>query len=370
MVMASSGPVTRVGIIGVGQIGQRHLDTYRTIPGANVVAICGRRESQVQEVAGRYGISRAYTDYRQLLDQQDIEAVDVCLHNQLHRPVTIAALQAGKHVYCEKPMAGTYADAAAMLETAKQTGRMLAIQLMSLFYEKNRAARLIIDQGWLGHIYHASSTGFRRRGRPFVDGYGTPDFVQKSKAAGGAVYDTGVYHIASMLHLLDNPTVERISGQIYQETEMDAARRAQSGYDVEEMGAGFIRLAGGLTLNIFEAWAAHLDQYPGSYLLGSLGGIRLDPFGFFRSLGDLDLTCSVSLADMTWRLKNVRGEGDTMDGPQQHWIAALQGRVTPIPTADLALNTMLISEGIYLSSRLGREVSAEEVRRMSPAQEG
>ncbi|HEY3344124.1 MAG TPA: Gfo/Idh/MocA family oxidoreductase [Anaerolineaceae bacterium] len=368
MTNTSSGPVTRLGIIGVGQIGQRHLDTYRTIPGAEVVAICGRRESQVQEVAGRYGILRAYTDYRQLLDQLDIEAVDVCLHNQLHRPVTIAALDAGKDVYCEKPMAGTYADAEAMLNASKRTGRRLAIQLMSLFYENNRAARLVIEQGWLGRIYHASSTGFRRRGRPFVDGYGTADFVQKKTAAGGAVYDTGVYHIASMLHLLDNPTVERISGQIYQETEMDPARRAQSGYDVEEMGTGLIRLAGGVSLNIFEAWAAHLDQYPGSYLLGSQGGIRLDPFGVFRSLGDLDLNCSVSLADMTWRLKNVRCEGDTMDGPQQHWIASLQGRAVPIPTAELALNTMLISEGIYLSSRLGREVSAEEVRHMSVAQ--
>jgi predicted dehydrogenase len=96
-------------------------------------------------------------------------------------------------------------------------------------------------------------------------------------------------------------------------------------------------------------------------ILGSQGGLRIDPFGYFRSVGDLDLDATASMDGFDWRLHTVRENGDAYDGPQQHWIAALQGRVPLMPTAACALTTMLISEGIYLSDRLGREVSAEEV---------
>jgi predicted dehydrogenase len=104
-----------------------------------------------------------------------------------------------------------------------------------------------------------------------------------------------------------------------------------------------------------------MDKFEGSMILGSQGGLRLDPFGFFRALGDLDLDASASMDGFEWRLHTVRENGDAYDGPQQHWIAAQQGRVPLMPTAACALTTMLISEGIYLSDRLGREVSAEEV---------
>ena len=93
--------------------------------------------------------------------------------------MTIAALKAGKHVYCEKPIAGSYADGLAMVETAKSLGRRLHIQIANLYSRESKAAKTIIDEGGLGHIYHARSMGFRRRGRPFVDGYATPAFVKR-----------------------------------------------------------------------------------------------------------------------------------------------------------------------------------------------
>jgi predicted dehydrogenase len=142
---------------------------------------------------------------------------------------------------------------------------------------------------------------------------------------------------------------------------MDARRQASSGYNVEELGLGLVRLADGLTMDIIEAWAVHMDGFEGSSVFGSEGGIRLDPFGFYRSLGDLDLDTTANLKGYAWRLHNVQANGDAYDGPQPHWIAALQGRVPLLPTAKIALNTMLISEGIYLSSQLGREVTADEV---------
>jgi predicted dehydrogenase len=355
----------QIGVIGVGQIGKHHLNNYAKIEGAQVIAIADINEAEANRVSGVYDIPNVYTDFRDLLARDDVEAVDVCLHNNFHMPMTVAALEAGKHVYCEKPMAGAYTDAEKMYRTAQELGRKLSIQLNTLYRKEAKAAKWLIDNDYLGKLYHGRSTGFRRRGRPFVDGYGSPAFVQKRNSGGGAMYDMGVYHIACMLYLLGNPEVLRVSGKTYQEVEMDAARRESSGFNVDELGLGFVRLQDGITMDIIEAWAIMLDGFEGSSVVGSKGGVRLNPFGYFYSAGDLDLDCTANLDGFMFRVHNVQGVGDEYDGAQQHWIAALQGRVELLPTAELALNTMLISEGIYLSEKLGREVTADEVRESS-----
>lgn len=138
-------------------------------------------------------------------------------------------------------------------------GRPLSIQLNTLFAKEVRAAKELIDAGTC-KLYHARTTGFRRRGRPFVDGYGTSNFVQKHISAGGALYDMGVYHIASMLYLIGNPAVELILGKTYQEMPMDAERQARGNYNVEELGLGFVRMAGNISLDIIEAWAVQAAE--------------------------------------------------------------------------------------------------------------
>ena len=358
----STSPV-RIGIIGCGQIAQHHFKQYAKLPAGDVkvVAAADVNEACARESAGKFGVEHVYTDFRKLLARDDIDAVDVCLHNNFHRPVTEAALRAGKHVYCEKPMAGSYADAAAMLETARQTGKKLSIQLSTLYEDETRAAKELIDAGELGELYFARSTGWRRRGRPYVDGYGTPTFVQKRNSAGGAMYDMGVYHISQVLYLLGNPPVTRVSGKTWQKTAMDAARRERSGYDVEELAAGFVRFANDMTLDLIEAWAIHLDPFEGSFVVGTKGGVRLQPFGFFKSVGNLDINATANLERANYRWTNVVGDHAHYVGSQPHWIAALLGRVPLLPTAELALNTMLISEAIYLSNARGAEVTAEEV---------
>jgi predicted dehydrogenase len=364
--MAPEYPTIRIGIIGTGQIGKHHIETYATkVKGVEVVAVCDVNIPEAERVAQQYKIPAIYADFREMLKREDIYAVDVALHNNLHRPVTETALQAGKHVYCEKPMAGSYIDALAMYEASLATGKYLSIQLRNLFENDYRAAKELIDAGKLGKIYHARSTGFRRRGRPYVDGYGSTNFVQKEISAGGALYDMGVYHIASMLYLLGNPEVLRITGKIYQETPIDPKRYESSGYNVEELGVGFVRLANNISLDIIESWAIHLDQFEGSVIVGSFGGLRLEPFGYFWNEGDISMSAMGDLADYAWRKGSIRENNDAYINSQQHWIAALQGRVPLLPTAELALKTMLISEGIYLSEKLGREVTAEEVKDQS-----
>jgi len=355
----------RLAIIGVGQIGKYHIENYVKIPGAEIVAIADISESELRQVAERYKITKTYANFRDVLKRDDIEAVDVCLHNNLHAPITIAALEAGKHVYCEKPMAGAYPDAKAMFAAAKKCGKKISIQLSTLFAKETKAAKRLIDDGKLGRIYHARSCGFRRRGRPFVDGYGTANFVKKELAAGGALYDMGVYHIAQMVYLMGQPTVERITGKVYQETEMDARRRQISKYNVEELGMGFVRFAGGVTMDVIESWAIHRGPFEGSSIVGSVGGVCLEPFSYHSTLSDMPVNATFELGEADWRWHQILDDQDAYDSPQQHWIAALQGRVPLLPTAELALQTMLISQGIYLSDQLGREVTAEEIEERS-----
>jgi predicted dehydrogenase len=355
----------RLGIIGVGQIGKLHLGKYAKIAGAEMVAAADVDETELKRVAQEFEIPHTYTDFRELLKRDDIVAVDVCLHNNLHSPVTVAALRAGKNVYCEKPMAGSYVDAVTMYEAARECDRKLSIQLATLFSKETKAAKRFIDEGKLGKVYHGRSTGFRRRGRPFVDGYGTASFVKKAVAAGGALYDMGVYHIAQMLYLLGWPEVNRISGKVYQETDMDPGRRESSGYDVEELGLGFVKFAGGITMDLIESWAIHLNAFEGSSVVGSKGGVRLSPFSFHAIEADIEMDATFDLDSWDWRWGQLRPNHDAYLSPQHHWIATLQGRVELLPTAELALQTMLISEGIYLSDRLEREVTAEEVLKSS-----
>ncbi len=351
----------RIGIIGCGQIAQQHMRTYKTVTGAEMVACCDLNEAAATASGAEYGIPNVYTDLHKMLERDDIDAVDVCLHNNFHMTATVAGLKAGKHVYCEKPMAGSYRDAATMLSTAKELGKHLHIQLSTLYSDETQAAKELIGLGELGEIYHARSTGHRRRGRPYVDGYGTPTFVQKRNSAGGALYDMGVYHISRMLYLLGNPNVDRVSGKTYQKLDMDAGRREISGYDVEELGLGFVRFEGDQTLDIIEAWAMSTGSMSGSCLLGTKGGVSFAPFGFFKSYGDLDMDMTANLGGANFRWNSLRNHGELYGNSQAHWVSALQGKVSLIPTAEIALNTMLISEAIYLSNARNQEVTSEEV---------
>jgi predicted dehydrogenase len=363
----------KIGIIGVGLIGKQHLEFYSKIPGAEVVAAADINETELRNVADKYKIPDTYTDFHKMLERDDLDAVDVCLHNNFHAPATIAALQAGKHVYCEKPIAGSYHDGKSMLDIAKECGKKLHIQLSFLYLKETKAAKILIEEGKLGRIFHARSTGYRRRGRPFVDGYGTEFFTRKESAGGGALFDMGVYHISELLYLMDLPEVSTILGNVYQEMDMDARRKEISRFDVEEVGTGFVRFKEGISLDILETWAIHLNPFDGSSIVGSKGGIRLRgasngkrvPLSYHTTVCDMDVDCTVTgdLSDYRWH--QLRDNADAYDSSQHHWIAALQGRVDLLPTAQIALDTMLISEGIYLSDRLGREVTAVEVREMS-----
>ena len=355
----------RIGLIGAGQIGNQHLTNYSRIPEVKVVAVADLFPEKVEAARQNFGIPDGYADFQEILARDDIDAIDVCVHNNKHAPLTIAALKAGKHVYCEKPMAGTYYDAAEMLDVAREQGRMLHIQIATLYEAETRAARRLIEDGHLGKIYYARSFGYRRRGRPFVDGYGTANFVNKSISAGGALFDMGIYHIAQILYLMGNPAVKTVTGATHQELDMYEERRAFSGYSVEEMGLGWVRLEGGISFDIEESWAVHHDGQESSKIAGSQGGIRLNPLLYFSSLSDMPYSATFDTKAADTRQHSCFPETAWYDSSQKHWAGALLGHVPLLPTAEIGLNTALISEGIYLSSKSGREFTAAEIRSQS-----
>ena len=357
----------RLGIIGTGQIGKSHIRGYQEISDAEIVAVADIREDEAQRVAKEYGIPDVYTNYHDILKRDDIDSVDVCLHNRLHMPVTVDALNAGRNVYCEKPMSWTYLDAKKMYDTAKELGRMLHIQLGTIYSPGTRGAKRLIDEGHLGDIYYAKAIHYRRRGRPFVDGYGSPAFVNTSTSGGGAMLDMAVYHISRIIFLLDNPDLISVSGSTYQKLEnMYEERRQSSNYDVEELGMGLIRLTGGITFLMEEAWAIQSDNPDSDYIYGSKGGLRVEPLTYFTTLGDMEMDSTFDVKQADWRWNQCDPMTADISNSQRHWIAAQLGRVPLLDTAGIALKTAFITEGVYISSHLGREVTAEEIEKAEP----
>lgn len=356
----------RVGIIGTGQIGKVHVQRYSEIPDAEIVGLCDIRLDEANRVAAKYGVDYVTPDYHDLLNRDDIDAVDVCLHNRLHMPVSVEALEAGKNVYCEKPMSWTYAESKKMYDTAQRVGKKIYIQLATIFEPEAQAARRLIQDDWLGKLYYVKCYTYRRRNRPFVDGYGTAQFVSKDVAGGGTLLDMAIYSLGRMMYLLDAPEVLTVSGSAFQETGMYEDRRISSGYNVEELGVAIVRLAGGMTLFLESSWAMHNGAPEGDCLMGAKGGVRLDPFTYYTTMSDMEMDGTFDLKTADWRWHQVDPTYEAYDNPQKHWVWALLGRVPLIDGAKYALRASQITEGVYLSAQKGREVTAAEIEAAPP----
>ena len=355
----------RIGVIGVGIIGESHLMEYQKIPEAEVVAICDINEVRLNEIGDKYNIARRFTHIGKMLQEQDIDAVDVCLHNNMHAPVAIAVMRAGKDCYCEKPMAGSFYDARHMYQVMEETGKKLHIQLAFLYHNETKAAKRYIEAGELGNIYHMRSYGFRRRGRPFVDGYATKEFVNTKTSGGGALFDMGVYHISQLLYLTGLPKLERVCGHTYAELDMDPGRREISGYNVEELGIGLATYENGLSMDILESWAIHGKPFPCSGIYGSKAGLSLSPLVIHSRHLNMETDTTLDLGHMSYMDHTVYADSAHYDSSQQHWIHALLGKCELLPTARIALETQRVQEGIYFSQRLNREVTADEIEALS-----
>jgi len=180
----------RVGVIGMG-MGRNHAVAYRDCPEAELVAICDVDSHRLEQVAGEVHPWRTYTQAEDLLADGEIDAVSLCLPNALHCETAIRALEAGKHVLCEKPLAMNAAEGERMVETARRLGRTLMMHFNYRFQPTSQAVKRFVDEGQLGEIYFGRTLWHRNRGIPGIGRW----FTRKEAAGGGALIDLGVHRL-------------------------------------------------------------------------------------------------------------------------------------------------------------------------------
>jgi predicted dehydrogenase len=237
-----------------------------------------------EDLSGRQALYQAYsqngvqvfTDLHEMLKLPGLDAVSVCTPPFVHAPATIAAAKAGKHVYCEKPMAITATEARGMCEACNQAGVKLGYQSGGTrLGPVNAAIRNYIVSGKLGDVYYGRLTSFRVRGRPGVDMMlNSKWFIDSTKAGGGALYDIGVYDIDKVLYLLGDPQPQTISAIAYRGIG-GAANVGDFVYDVEDHASVFVRFSNGMSFTFEKGWATNIAGISeGIFILGSLGAFR------------------------------------------------------------------------------------------------
>jgi UDP-N-acetylglucosamine 3-dehydrogenase len=176
----------RIGVIGLGWFGEIHCETIVGIANMELAGLCTRTPDRLAQQAGKFGVSKTWRDYRDMLADKDIDAVSICTMWDQHTEPAIAALEAGKHVFLEKPMASTVADCRKIIAAAKNARGVLQIGHIVRFNPRYRMAKQAIDAGKIGKIVALSS----RRNIPAA---WTPEILNKiGPIVGDAIHDTDI----------------------------------------------------------------------------------------------------------------------------------------------------------------------------------
>ena len=354
----------KVALVGTGGIGNHHAKTYEPIDGVEIVAVCDIIRRKAKQFAERWGIPKknVFTSYNKMLEMDGIDTVSVCTYNQAHRRPTVAALNAGKHVLCEKPMAAKLTDATAMVRAAKESGKILHIAIHSRFQPRVDIARKIIGEGILGDVYYSESAGCRRRGVPG----GT--FIYKKTAGFGAIVDIGVYNMFNTLFALGYPKPVSVSAFA-----CDYISRETPGLekmDVEEFGVAWVRFEDGSVMVFKISWSVHANSLGPNYFLGKKAGMSFDRLEVYADEVPKDLEKLVKSEGGTLkveeagRMKNILIQGLE---PVDVWRAqveafrdaVLKDGPSPIDPAGVLL-TNVIMDGLTRSiNKGGKEVSVK-----------
>jgi len=343
----------RCAVIGTGGIGLDHLNSFLHCRRATVAAIAESSPARAKEASERFKIPRSYADYRELLEQPDIDAVTIALPNYLHAPVAIAALKARKHVLLEKPMAMNATEAAKIIETAKKMKRTLMVGQNFRFNRQTQMAKLIIQRGDLGEIYHARAFWLRRSHIPRTGSW----FTQKKLAGGGCTADLGVHMLDASLHLLDDFEVARVSAQTFAKFgprglgELDWGRSEidpHKPFDVEDYSIALLRFKSGKTVTLETSWAANHPSDAREYgidLLGTNAGLSLYPARMFRSGPNGYETIQLATPKVPLCEDRI-----------QHFVnCLLDGKKSLVPLEE-SLKVQEILDAIYESAASGKEV--------------
>lgn len=340
-----------VGIIGSGGIARgAHMPGYKSCgDDVKIVAVADTNPDVARLAAEQFEVPHIFTDYRDLLKMDEIDAVSICTPNYLHVQPTIDALEAGKHVLVEKPMAMNGTEGQLMVDAANRTGKKLMVGFMTRFQSSAQALKRFTAAGEMGDIYFARAQAMRRRGIP---GWGV--FTQKDKQGGGPLIDIGVHILDLTLWLMGHPKPTYCSGQTYAKFGPRAGVLGLMGqwdpsiFSVEDFAVGLVRFENGATLVLESAFCANQEQRQvfNTELFGTEGGCSYDPCKMFFERHQTLIDASPAY------LPQVKAHEAELQG----FVRAILDD-TPVPvTAEESLMTTRIIDAIYRSSEEGREV--------------
>ncbi|NQX58801.1 Gfo/Idh/MocA family protein [Paenibacillus qinlingensis] len=352
----------RIGIIGCGGIANgKHLPSLSKLSNVELVAFCDIIQESAATAAAKYGIEGALVceDYKEILQDATIDIVHVLTPNISHAEISIAALEAGKHVMCEKPMAKTAEDAKRMVETAKRTGKKLTIGYNNRFRPDSQHLKNVCADGELGHIYFAKAHAIRRRAVPT---WGV--FLDEEKQGGGPLIDIGTHALDLTLWMMDNYKPKVVLGTSYHElSQTENAANAWGPWDpskftVEDSAFGMIVMENGATIILESSWALNtleVDEAKCS-LSGTEGGA--DMKGGLRINGEKHSRLYTTEVDLkAGGVAFYDGKTESAaDVEMRTWINAIDQDIDPVVTPEQAYVVSQILEAIYESARTGKAV--------------
>jgi len=331
-----------------------HIPGWQALPGVEVAAVCAPDLAAAQSSADAFGIPHVFSDYHALLELE-LDAVSICAPNSVHVPASLTAIESGKHVLCEKPMAVTAGQVKMLGEKAEAAGLLLMAQHQLRFAAEARAAYALVKTEKLGSVYHAQVRALRRATVPTSVG-----FIDKALAGGGPALDIGVHSLDIALWLMDFPRPVRVTGTAKtnfahgDKITGDWGEWARSRFSVEDFAAGFVHFENGSTLALECSWLGHYPERDDlSCRLFGLGGSLHWPTGeFSTTAGKAHSTGTLPL--------EATDEPAHFAAIRAFYEAIQSGRPSPIPWKETYW-TIAIIEALYESAAEGKEVFLRDV---------
>jgi len=329
----------RLGLIGLGQVAQiNHLPAIKKMREVTLGAICDDDVGKARELAHRFGVPRAFSDFEELLRVSDLDAVVISTPNHLHAPMTLAALDYGKHVLCEKPPARSAMEAQQMADAARRTGKILMYAMNNRFRSDVQILRRFIEKRDLGEIFYAKTGWLRRRG----ERRGAEWYSNKRSSGGGVLMDLGVQMLDLSLWLMGNPKVVSVTATKY----VQDPRR-----DVEDTLAAMLVLEGRACLTLEVSWALLLEKnFAYLNLYGTEGAALLNPFRLHKEMHG-------NLMNVTPALESDRDNYKvSYEREMEHFLRCITHGEKPQASAEEGLELMRVIDAIYESADARREV--------------
>lgn len=347
----------RVALIGNGGICKgAHVPLYLEDDRVEVAAVCDIIEERAQFLKDKYFPNAdVYTDYKELLKDESIDSVDICTPNYLHSIIAVAAFEAGKHVFCEKPDAVSVSEAERMRAAAEKAGKTLMVMRNNRFVDASVYMKKYIERGEMGEIYCGRCGWQRRRGIPGKGGW----FTTKAQSGGGPLIDLGVHLIDLSIWLMGNPTPVAVSGNTYckfADSDLSDSvnsdfgdKKAEGTFDVEDLAMGMIRFDNGAVLQIEFSWASNVKQEKRFVeLRGTKAGMS-----WVNGVAEIYTEMDGQLVDIT--APNCRESHGHYNNLRHFYDVVIDG-AQPIFEPQQGINMIKILSAIYESAKTGKEV--------------